>query len=96
MKKARPEALSGYIFVIFHLKVYWGWYCVTGDMRKDWPRCIPNRSKIEEKTGPGKSKHIFLDLALEWDLELSDSRSYSWYHIRALIPTLSVPMLNQV
>ena len=59
MKKARPEALSGYIFVIFHLKVCWGWYCVTGDMRKDWPRCIPNRSKIEEKTGPAESKHIF-------------------------------------
>ena len=37
----------------------WGWYCVTGDMRKDWPRCIPNRSKIEEKTGPAESKHVF-------------------------------------
>jgi len=34
--------------------VCWGHYCLTGEMRKDWPRLV---------------KTYFLDLALEWDLE---------------------------
>ena len=50
LKKARSEAHPFF----FHIKVCWGRYCLTGEMRKDWPRLV---------------KTHFLDLALEWDLE---------------------------